>query len=128
MSSRIINGAAVPPRSSTPVHAESETTSMHRLNAPLRDELNEYAAHSDQIPSTSWNKVAKLEVNVDSHPLAFRVIVNEPSVRTPSVIVGCADIQSVTSSILEEIVNRMNGLLKRGHESPSLAFAIEKRL
>lgn len=127
MSSRVIKRPVASSRNSAHVLIGPETTSARRFNGSILDELNEYPAHSDQILSTSWNEVARLEVDVDSHPMAVRVIVNDLLVEMPSGVIGPTDVQSLWSGALEEIVDRMKGLVKRSNESPSLTFAIEKR-
>lgn len=127
MSSRIIKRPVATPRNSALVLTGPETTSMRHFNASIRDELNEYPAHSDQILSTSWTEVVKIEVDFDSHPIAFRVIVSDLPLKMPSSVIGSADLESLFSGTLEEIVDRMKGLVMRRHESPSLTFAIEKR-
>jgi Transcriptional regulatory protein, C terminal len=125
MSSRIINRAVAGPTDSAPGITEPEATSVRRINAALGDEQNGNSAHGTRIQPNSWNEMVKIEVDVDGHPIAFRVFVNDIS---PSGVNSRSDVQSLFAGALEEIVDQTKGWVKRRAASSSPTSAIEETI
>lgn len=76
MSSHIINRTLAGPQDSKPVLTETETTSIRGIGERQDDDGR---AHRTPNPSNSWNEAAKLEVNIDGHPIASMRVLIKPA-------------------------------------------------
>jgi DNA-binding winged helix-turn-helix (wHTH) protein len=89
--------------------ATSGSASIHFLNSSIRPEQFHDLVHGTRMPSTSWNEIAEIKVEIDGQPILFRFLAKDvPAEIQSGFVANHADVHSRLASTLEKIVEMIS--------------------
>jgi len=106
------------PRTSVPA-------SIHFLNPSTRLGRPHNPVQGKGMSPTLWNEMVEFQTDIDGIPMLFRLLVKEvPAEVRSGKVASYADIQSLLSSTLEQMVDRMRGSSPRRDDLSKPPLAI----
>jgi hypothetical protein len=104
----------------------SGSASIHFFNPSTQLGRQHNHVQGTGMPPTLWNEMVEFQADIDGLPILFRLLVKDvPTEVQSGEVASYADIHSLLSSTLEQMVNRMRGSSPRRNDlsKPPLAIA-----
>jgi len=100
----------------------SASASIHFLNPSTRLGRQHSPVQAKGMPPTLWNEMVEFQADIDGLPILFRLLAKEVPTQVQSG--KGADIHSLLSSTLEQMVDRMRGSSPRSNDLSKPPLAI----